>query len=56
MKLDRTALRALRTPVLTLAICLAAGATLISFSANLLHQEETRLGQLKTAQIGRAHV
>jgi hypothetical protein len=50
MKFDHTALRALRTPLLTLAISLAAGAAVTSFSAKLLYQQEMRLGQLKTAQ------
>lgn len=50
MKPVGTALRAVRTPLLVLAISLAISATIVSFSAELRHQEEMRLGQLKTAQ------
>lgn len=50
MKPDKTALRAVRIPLLALAASLAIGAAIVSFSAKLLHQEEMRLGQLKTAQ------
>jgi hypothetical protein len=50
MKLVGTALRAVRAPLLVLAISLAISATIVSFSAKLRHQEEMRLGQLKTAQ------
>lgn len=50
MRLDKTVLRMVRIPLLALAASLATGAAIVSFSAKLLHQEEMRLGQLKTAQ------
>lgn len=50
MKPDKTALRAVRIPLLVLATSLALGAAIVSFSEKWLRQEEVRLGQLKTAQ------
>ena len=50
MKPDTAALRTLRVPLLALAASLAIGIAIVWFSAKLLHQETSRLGQLKTAQ------
>lgn len=50
MKPDKSALRAVRIPLLALVASLSIGAAIVSFSAKFLHQDETRLGQLKTAQ------
>lgn len=50
MKIDKTALRAVRFSLLALAASLLAGTAIVHYSSEMLRQEETRLGQLKTAQ------
>lgn len=50
MKLDQTALRAMRLPLLALVASLLIGAAIVVYSSERLQQEQDRLGQLKTAQ------
>jgi len=49
MKLDKRTLRALRVPLLALAVSLLLGAAIVAHTQTQLRQEEARLGQLRTA-------